>query len=106
MKDGEPFSLGGLLEYWQGPNGELTTFTILTTTANSLMAEIHDRMPVIISPENYAQWLDPTMTDETRLHVIIGPYPERFMEAQPVSKLVNSPANEGAELIEAVDAGI
>jgi len=67
-----------------------------------LMAEIHDRMPVIISPENYTDWLNPSVTDMTRLHSLIAPYPQRFMEAYRVSTRVNSPANEGIELIERV----
>lgn len=100
LKDGAPFGLGGLLEHWQGPAGEITTFTILTTAANSLMATIHDRMPVIIAPENYAEWLDSTVNDVHRLHTMISPYPECSMEAYPVSKRVNSPADEGVELVE------
>src|ERR1035437_2935557 len=103
MKDNEPFGMGGLLEFWQVPAGEVATFTILTTAPNALMAEIHNRMPVIIRPENYAEWLDPGLNDVNRLHTLIGPYPESDMEAYPVSKRVNSPANEGHELLERVD---
>jgi putative SOS response-associated peptidase YedK len=73
MKDNEPFGMGGLLEFWQGPAGEVATFTLLTTTANALMAGIHNRMPVIIRPENYAEWLDPGVNDINRLHALTGP---------------------------------
>lgn len=100
MKDGEPFGMGGLLEFWKGPTGEVATFTILTTSPNALMAEIHDRMPVIIDPNNYSEWLDPGVTDVSRLQALAVPYPERLMEAYPVSRAVNSPSNEGAELVE------
>ena len=70
MKDYEPFGMGGLLEFWQGPAGEVATFTILTTAPNALMAEIHNRMPVIIRPENYAEWLDPVKSQLRRPRVI------------------------------------
>ena len=103
MKDNAPFGMGGLLEFWPGSAGEVATFTILTTTPNTLMAEIHNRMPVIIRPENYSEWLNPGVTDVNQLHALIGPYPENFMEAYPVSKRVNSPANDGAELLARVE---
>ena len=103
MKDDEPFGMGGLLEFWNSPTGEITTFTILTTSPNALMAEIHDRMPVIIAPDNYSEWLDPGVTDVSRLQALAVPYPERLMEAYPVSTRVNSPSNEGAELVERID---
>jgi len=103
MKDDAPFGMGGLLEFWPGSAGEVATFTILTTTPNALMADIHNRMPVIILPENYAEWLDPGANDVNRLHSLIGPYPENFMEAYPVSKRVDSPANDGAELLTRVE---
>jgi len=97
MKDEQPVAMGGLLEYWQGPAGDVATFAILTTSPNALVAEIHNRMPIIIPVENYAEWLDPAVTDINRLHTLIGPYPEQLMEAYPVSKKVNNAANEGVE---------
>ena len=99
MRDESPFGMGGLLEHWHGPEGEVLTFTILTTEPNSLMAEIHNRMPVIVRPEDYGRWLDPGMDDVAELQGMIGPYPERLMEAYPVSRTVNSPANDGPELL-------
>ena len=56
-----PFAFGGLLEHWKGAAGIVVTYTILTTTANELMATVHDRMPVIIRPADYSTWLDPTL---------------------------------------------
>lgn len=104
MRDELPFGMGGLLEHWHGPAGEVLTFTILTTEPNPLMAEIHDRMPVIVRPEDYGRWLDPALDDVAELQGMVGPYPERLMEAYPVSRKVNSPANDGAELLERAQA--
>ena len=69
------------------------------------MAQIHNRMPVIIHPEDYGRWLDPDLTDIAELQkTMILPDPERLMEAYPVSRNVNSPSNDGPELIERYDA--
>ena len=100
LRDGEPMGMGGLLEHWQGPEGDVTTFTILTIDANSLMAKIHDRMPVIIRPEDYAAWIDTTFTDVIKIQAMAQPYPDRFMEAYPVSRKVNSPQHDSPDLIE------
>lgn len=100
LRDGEPMGMGGLLERWHGPEGDVTTFTILTTNANSLMTKIHDRMPVIIRPEDYATWLDTNFTDVIKIQAMALPYPEHFMEAYPVSRKVNSPQHDSPDLIE------
>lgn len=100
LRDGEPMGMGGLLEHWQGPEGDVMTFTILTVDANPLMARIHDRMPVIIRPEDYPAWIDANLTDVTRIQAMAQPYPERFMEAYPVSRKVNSPRHDSPDLIE------
>lgn len=93
-KDSELFALAGLWEFWAGADGsELETCTILTTTPNDLMAPIHDRMPVIVAPEDFAIWLDPGPRPENGLH-LLRPYPAEKMVAYPVSNLVNSPAND------------
>jgi len=102
LRDGEPMAMGGLLEHWHGPEGDVTTFTILTTSANALMAKIHDRMPVIIKPEDYTSWLDRDFTDVIKIQAMALPYPERLMEAYPVSRKVNSPKNDSADLMEEV----
>ena len=102
LRNGEPMGIGGLLEHWQGPEGEVTTFTILTVDANSLMAKIHERMPVIIRPEDYAAWIDTKLTDVTKIQAMIQPYPDRFMEAYPVSRKVNSPQYDSSDLIDEV----
>jgi putative SOS response-associated peptidase YedK len=106
MRDESPFGMAGLLEHWQGPEGEVLTFAVLTTEPNTLMADIHNRMPVIVKPEDYGRWLDPGLSDVAELQKLVGPYPERFMDAYPVNRRVNSPANDGPELIEPRDAAI
>lgn len=100
MRDESPFGMGGLLEHWPGPMGEVLTFTVLTTEPNLLMADIHSRMPVIVRPEDYGRWLDVGFDDVAGLQAMIGPYPERLMEAFPVSRSVNSPSNDGPGLME------
>jgi putative SOS response-associated peptidase YedK len=99
MKDASPFGMAGLLEHWQGPEGDVRTFAILTTSPNALMAGIHTRMPAIIAPEQYQTWLNPQLTDVEQLLAMLGPYPERLMAAYPVGRRVNSPANDDADLI-------
>ncbi len=99
MNDGEPFAFGGLIESWSAPEGERTTFTILTTSANTLMKPIHDRMPVIIRPEGYETWLDPKFREVNILMGLALPYPDKEMEAWPVSTRINSPANDDPDLM-------
>ncbi len=100
LRDAEPMGLGGLLETWHGPAGSIVTFTILTIEANPLMAAIHDRMPVIIRPEDYAAWIDPSLNDIIRIQSMARPYPERLMEAYPVSRKIDSPQYDSPDLIE------
>jgi putative SOS response-associated peptidase YedK len=99
MQDGSPFTIAGLWESWKSPEGDqLQTCTLITTTPNSLMAEIHNRMPVIIPAERRADWLSPTSTSLT-LEPLLSPYPAHAMQAYPVSPYVNSPFNEGARCV-------
>lgn len=102
MKDGESFVFGGLIESWMGPEGERTTFTILTTSSNTLMKPIHDRMPVIVKPENYGIWLDPKFRDANVLMGLMLPYPDKDMEAWPVSTRINQPENDDVELLQKI----
>jgi putative SOS response-associated peptidase YedK len=66
------FGVGGLLELWIGPDGPVMTFAILTAAANELMASIHDRMPVVIQPDVYSAWLDPSVTDPGLVRELAG----------------------------------
>ncbi len=100
LRDSEPMGMGGVLEHWQGPEGDVMTFTILTTEANSLMAKIHTRIPVIIRPEDFTAWIDTNLTDVTKIQAMAQPYPDKLMEAYPVSRKVNSPQHDSPDLIE------
>ncbi|MCB0000624.1 MAG: SOS response-associated peptidase family protein, partial [Anaerolineales bacterium] len=89
----------GLWETWQIPGGgELDSCTILTTTPNSFMRSIHDRMPVILEPEDFGMWLDPGERPENGLH-LLRPFSPEKMNAYPVSTFVNNPRNEGSDCI-------
>jgi putative SOS response-associated peptidase YedK len=97
MKDRRPFAFAGLTERWLSPEGEvLDTCTIVTTTANALLAAMHDRMPVIVAPADYTRWLDVACADVTDL---LAPYPAEAMTWYPVSTRVNSVRNDDATLI-------
>jgi putative SOS response-associated peptidase YedK len=99
MKNGDPFCFAGLWEQWKDPAGEeVRSFTIITTTPNSLMAPIHDRMPVILSRQDEARWLSPLPGPS--LEEMLRPFQAQMMEAYPVTKRVNSPANDIPQILE------
>jgi len=101
--DGRPFAFAGLWERWdRGGDQPLDTCTIITTTPNDLVAGLHDRMPVILPPEVFTEWLDPHPLAENRLHDLLVPHPAEDMEAIPVSTFVNKPANDDPECIRRV----
>jgi len=100
--DDEPIAFAGLWETWRGPDrdGEpLYTCTIITTTANETMAPVHNRMPVILPPERWAEWLDPNMNDTDALAKLLVPAPASLLTLYPVSTGVNHVRNKGPELI-------
>jgi putative SOS response-associated peptidase YedK len=74
--------------------------TILTTGPNETMEPIHNRMPVILAPDDYERWLDPKVRDAKELQPLLRPYPAQKMVAQPISSRVNKPKNEGPGCIE------
>ena len=103
MADGSPVSIAGLWEHWQGSDGQIIeSCSILTTSANELMAPIHDRMPVILSHEDHATWLNPKLTDGAPLKALCRPCPADLLNAYPVSPMVNSPKNDSADCIEPI----
>ena len=103
MLEGEPFALGGLWEAWRSKGGEwLITCAILTTEPNDLLEPIHDRMPVIVRPGDYARWLDPA-TKMGEVSRIVAPYPPQDMRAWEVSLLVNDPKVDDARVIAPVE---
>jgi putative SOS response-associated peptidase YedK len=99
LKSGLPFAFAGLWECWQSADGsEVRTAAIITIEPNARVAPIHNRMPVILSRADYAQWLDPAPQTPERLQSLLIPFPAGEMEARPVSALVNSPANDRPEI--------
>jgi len=100
LKDGAPMVFAGLWETWKSPEGDVVeSCTMLTTAANRLVAPLHDRMPVVLSRDEYRTWLERTTTDPTGLKKMFQPYPADLMEMWAVSPLVNSVANGGPELV-------
>lgn len=102
--DGKPFAFAGLWARWKDPaeGGTLDSFTILTTDAIPGVADIHDRMPVVLAPETYGAWLDP---DEQRVDYLEGLLGDRRgveLVVTPVSTRVNNPRNEGPDNVRPV----
>ncbi len=100
LKDSELFAFAGLWDSWKRPDGEiLRTCTIITTEPNELMTSIHNRMPAILSPQNWEAWLNSEKSDEAQLLNLLGPYPTEQMQARPVSRQVNDPKHDTPALI-------
>lgn len=100
LQDGHPFAFAGLWERWESPDGrQIQSCTIVTTEPNELMAPIHNRMPAILRPKAYEDWLNPQLRDEQVLTHLLKPYPSELMKARAVSKLVNNPRNDVAEIL-------
>ena len=99
LKSARPFGFAGLWERNDRTGQPVETCTIITTTANEMMVPLHERMPVIIPPEQYDLWLDPEVQDVTQLERLLQPFPSEEMTAYPVSTLVNSPKNDLAECV-------
>ncbi len=100
MQDRKPFAIAGLWDHWESPDGSsIKSCTIITTTPNELMGAIHDRMPVILHPRDYAKWLDPAPQTSENLQPLIKPFPADAMTAYPVSTLVNKATNDVPEMV-------
>ena len=100
MHDDKIFAFAGLWDRWESPDEDvIETCTILTTTANTVLAPIHDRMPVILPQADYAQWLDPALKDVDSLSPLLVPFPPEYMLAIPVSSRVNAPSNDDEKCI-------
>jgi len=119
MEDRQPFAFAGLWARWKprgdqldkiaapdkpalplSEDGRVESCTFLTTTPNTLMEEIHDRMPVILPAQHWDAWLDPDLQDPVELSSLLLPYPAEQMRAHPVSTHVNKPANNDPTCIE------
>jgi putative SOS response-associated peptidase YedK len=96
------FAVAGLFERWERPNEVVESCTLLTTRANAAVGAIHERMPVIVPRKLFSVWLDPDTTSADDLASVLAAYPADEMATQPVSRRVNSPAEDGPELTRAV----
>jgi putative SOS response-associated peptidase YedK len=100
-RSGEPLAFAGLWETWTGPNGEeVDTAAIVTTRANATLAPLHDRMPVIVSPDAFDLWLDCANVDARTAEALIAPAPDDQFEFWPVSALVNRTGNDNPALMQ------
>ncbi|MGB7998758.1 MAG: SOS response-associated peptidase [Anaerobacillus sp.] len=104
VNHGEPFAMAGLWEKWKDGEEVIYTCTILTTMANELMEEIHNRMPVILTKEMEDVWLNPDIDDLEQLKECMKSYPSEKMNTYEVSTLVNSPRNEEADCIVPIES--
>ena len=106
MADGRPFAIAGLWETWRGTNkdpaGGLETCTIVTTDASSRTRTIHDRMPVILDPRDYEQWLDPDVTEKACVEPLLRSYEAEDLVAVEVGPRVNNARHEGPECLAGV----
>ncbi len=104
VNNGELFAFAGLWERWKDPKGEwVKTCAILTTTANAVASPIHDRMPVILNPDDYDLWLDPGMTDSAAVSELMKPFDASLMRRYPVSDRVNKVTNDDEECSRAIE---
>ena len=94
-------SFAGLCAGWKGPApGEIArSCTIISTTPNAVMERLHNRMPAILDDDAVDLWLDPGVTDVATLQLVLQPCPDDLLCTHAVSPLVNSPRNEGPELV-------
>lgn len=100
LKSGAAMALGGLWESWQGPDGNiLRTACIITTGPNAIMAPIHDRMPVIVAPEDWREWLGAPVEN---ISGMLAPFQSDAMQAWPVSRRVSKAREDDAGLIEPI----
>lgn len=88
------FGFAGLWEHWERDGSVVESCTILTTEPNDLLKPIHNRMPVILHPDDYEEWLDPTLQKADPLRHLLRPFPAEQMMAYPVDTVVNNPRNE------------
>lgn len=103
--DDSVFAFAGLWEQWKSPQGQLIeSCSILTTTPNELMRDVHDRMPVILPRDVYDLWLDPGFTKVEELQPLLKPYPAGAMRRYRVSQRVNQAKNDDPECAAEIDA--
>ena len=100
-RDDALFAFAGLWDEWRDPQSgdPLRSCTIITGTPNPLIAPIHDRMPMILRPEDEARWLDTTLRETEPLLSLLAPYPADQIEVYPVSRRVNAPVVDEPSLV-------
>ncbi|QEL14815.1 SOS response-associated peptidase [Limnoglobus roseus] len=98
LKTGKPFAFAGLWDVWGEGKQKLVTCCLVTTEANAVVRPYHDRMPVIVPPESYAEWLAPE-TSMPQLTALLRPYPAEAMRSNEANPAVNSPKNDGPECL-------
>lgn len=103
FEDRRPFFFAGLWDEWQGPDGLVPTFTILTRSPAPNIAHIHDRMPVIISPDAYDPWLDKSVAEPTQIHALCDQPVATDLIAYGVSRKVSQAGADGPGLIVPLD---
>ncbi|MDB5405357.1 MAG: hypothetical protein JWL84_269 [Rhodospirillales bacterium] len=103
LADGGLMGFAGLWERWRDPaSGEtVKSFTIITGAPNPLGVPIHDRMPMILEPEDYRRWLGEEEASADELQALLRPYPHESMRVYPIGPAIGNVKNEGPELIEA-----
>jgi len=104
MAGGGPFAIAGLWERWASKDGSaVESCTLLTTEPNDLLRPVHNRMPVILSPQDFDLWLDPQAQRAEEVQHLLTPYPAEEMDFYPVSTHVNNPRNEDPRAIEPIN---
>ncbi len=102
LRGRRPFVFAGLWERWTKGPEPIESFTILTTSPNDKVAELHDRMPVILPREAWDLWLDPSVGDAARVAALMGPCNSGEITFVPVSKMVNRPGNDRPECVQPI----
>ncbi|MEH6944203.1 SOS response-associated peptidase [Bacillus sp. JJ722] len=103
LKNNEAFGMAGIWDAWKKSDGSLLyTCSVITTTPNPLMMGIHDRMPVIFTKKDEKTWLNRANKDLSSLQQLLKPFDEKKMEAFEISSDVNSPKNNGPQLIQKI----
>lgn len=103
QRSGDLMTFAGIWETWKNDEGkDIETCSIVTTDANPFMAEVHERMPVILPPASRDTWLDPALVDPHTLQELLVPFPEDTLIREPVSPIINNPKNDSEACIKPV----
>jgi putative SOS response-associated peptidase YedK len=104
VNDGQLFAFAGLWDRWRSPQGEMIeSCTIVTTTPNSLLSDIHDRMPVILDADNYDLWMDQAFRNTASVSAMLKPFDAALMNRYPVSTRINQVQNDDADCAKPLD---